>query len=197
MTTKSNGNKLNGKDLINVGIYSAIYFVVICAAAMLGCIPILYPCLSVIMPLLGGIPVMLFYTKVKKPGMIFLMSVIMGIMMIFSGMGYYPLLVGVFSGIAAEIVYKSGAYKSSFKAVLSYGVFCIWVWGNYVLFFVDRAAYEADRQNLGEEHLQALNNLMPSWLFFVLLVVCFVSGIIGGLLGKAVLKKHFEKAGIA
>lgn len=197
MTAKSNGNKLNGKDLINVGIYSAIYFVVICAAAMLGCIPILYPCLSVIMPLLGGIPVMLFYTKVKKPGMIFLMSVIMGIMMIFSGMGYFPLIVGIFSGIAAEIVYKSGAYKSSFKAVLSYGVFCIWVWGNYVLFFVDRAAYEADRQNLGEEHLQALNNLMPSWLFFVLLVVCFVSGIIGGLLGKAVLKKHFEKAGIA
>lgn len=197
MTAKSNGNKLNGKDLINVGIYSAIYFVVICAAAMLGCIPILYPCLSVIMPLLGGIPVMLFYTKVKKPGMIFLMSVIMGIMMIFSGMGYFPLIVGIFSGIAAEIVYKSGAYKSSFKAVLSYGVFCIWVWGNYVLFFVDRAAYEADRQNLGEEHLQALNNLMPNWLFFVLLVVCFVSGIIGGLLGKAVLKKHFEKAGIA
>lgn len=197
MTTKSNGNKLNGKDLINVGIYSAIYFVVICAAAMLGCIPILYPCLSVIMPLLGGIPVMLFYTKVKKPGMIFLMSVIMGIMMIFSGMGYFPLIVGIFSGIAAELVYKSGAYKSSFKAVLSYGVFCIWVWGNYVLFFVDRAAYEANRQNLGEEHLQALNNLMPNWLFFVLLIICFVSGIIGGLLGKAVLKKHFEKAGIA
>ncbi len=197
MTTKSNGNKLNGKDLINVGIYSAIYFVVICAAAMLGCIPILYPCLSVIMPLLGGIPVMLFYTKVKKPGMIFLMSVIMGIMMIFSGMGYFPLIVGIFSGIAAELVYKSGAYKSSLKAVLSYGVFCIWVWGNYVLFFVDRAAYEANRQNLGEEHLQALNNLMPNWLFFVLLIICFVSGIIGGLLGKAVLKKHFEKAGIA
>lgn len=197
MSTKSNSNKLNGKDLVNVGIYSAIYFVIICVAAMLGCIPVLYPCLAVIMPVFGGIPVMLFYTKVKKPGMIFLLSVIMGIMMIFSGMGYYPLLVGIFSGIAAEFVYKSGEYKSSFKAVLSYAVFCIWVWGNYVLFFVDRAAYEADRQNLGEEHLQALDALMPNWLFLVLLVVCFVSGLLGGLLGKAVLKKHFQKAGIA
>lgn len=197
MSTKSNTNKLNGKDLVNVGIYSAIYFVVICAAAMLGCIPILYPFLSVIMPVLGGIPVMLFYTKVKKPGMIFIMSVIMGIMMIFTGMGYYPLLIGIFSGIAAELIYRSGEYKSSFKAVLSYGVFCIWVWGNYVLFFVDRATYEADRQNLGEAHLKALDEIMPSWLFWVLLVVCFVSGIIGGLLGKTVLKKHFKKAGIA
>lgn len=197
MSSKNNANKLNGKDLVNVGIYSGIYFVVICAAAMLGCIPILYPLLSVIMPVLGGIPVMLFYTKVKKPGMIFIMSVIMGIMMLFTGMGYYPLIIGVFSGTAAELIYRSGAYKSSFKAVLSYGVFCIWVWGNYVLFFVDRAAYEADRQSLGEAHLKALNDIMPQWLFFVLLVVCFVSGIIGGLLGKAVLKKHFQKAGIA
>lgn len=196
MSVNNNSNKLNGKDLVNVGIYSAIYFVVICAAAMLGCIPVLYPLLAVIMPLLGGIPVMLFYTKVKKPGMIFIMSIIMGIMMIFTGMGYYPLIVGVFSGLAAELIYKSGHYKSSVKAVLSYGVFCIWVWGNYVLFFVDRAAYEANRQNLGEEHLKALNELMPNWLFFVLLAVCLVSGLIGGLIGKAVLKKHFAKAGI-
>lgn len=196
MSVNKNSNKLNGKDLVNVGIYSAIYFVVICAAAMLGCIPVLYPLLAVIMPLLGGIPVMLFYTKVKKPGMIFIMSIIMGIMMIFTGMGYYPLIVGVFSGLAAELIYKSGHYKSSVKAVLSYGVFCIWVWGNYVLFFVDRAAYEANRQNLGEEHLKALNELMPNWLFFVLLAVCLVSGMIGGLIGRAVLKKHFAKAGI-
>ena len=196
MSNSKNSNKLNAKDLVNIGIYSGIYFVVICVAAMLGCIPILYPCLAFIMPILGGIPVMLFYTKVKKPGMIFIMSVIMGIMMIFSGMGYYPLIIGVFSGIAAEIIYKSGEYKSSFKAVLSYGVFCIWVWGNYVLFFVDRASYEADRQNLGEAHLKALNDLKPQWLFFGLLVICFVSGIVGGILGKVVLKKHFKKAGI-
>ena len=35
-------NKLQGKDLINVGIFTAIYFVVMMAIAMLGFIPVSY-----------------------------------------------------------------------------------------------------------------------------------------------------------
>lgn len=37
------------------------------AVAMLGLIPIFLPLLSVLVPILGGIPFMLFLTKVKKP----------------------------------------------------------------------------------------------------------------------------------
>ena len=48
--------KLKGKDLINIGIFAAIYFVVIMALAMLGFIPIFMPTYSILMPLLGGIP---------------------------------------------------------------------------------------------------------------------------------------------
>lgn len=62
--------KLNGKDLVNVGIYSAIYFVIVFAVAMLGMIPIMYPMLAVIVPIVGGVVFMLFLTKVKKFGMI-------------------------------------------------------------------------------------------------------------------------------
>lgn len=86
-------NKLNGKDLINIGIYAAIYCVLVFAAAMLGCIPIFMPLLSVIIPLLGGIPYMLFLTKVKKFGMILIMTILVGIMMLLTGMGYFPLLI--------------------------------------------------------------------------------------------------------
>jgi len=38
------------------------------AVAMLELIPIFLPLLSVLVPILGGIPFMLFLTKVKKPG---------------------------------------------------------------------------------------------------------------------------------
>ena len=74
-----NENKLKGRDLINIGIFGAIYFAIIFAIAMLGMIPIFLPLLSVFVPILGGIPFMLFLTKVKKPGMIFIMAMIMGI----------------------------------------------------------------------------------------------------------------------
>lgn len=38
-----NENKLQGRDLINIGIYCAIYFVIMFAVAMLGLIPHFYP----------------------------------------------------------------------------------------------------------------------------------------------------------
>lgn len=60
--------KLKGKDLINIGIYAAIYCVIMTAVAMLGFIPIMMPMLCVLVPLLGGIPYMLFMTKVDKFG---------------------------------------------------------------------------------------------------------------------------------
>ena len=41
-------NKLQGKDLINIGIFTAIYFIVIFAAASIGFIPIFIPLISVI-----------------------------------------------------------------------------------------------------------------------------------------------------
>ena len=48
-------NKLQGKDLINIGIFTAIYFIVIFAAASIGFIPIFIPLISVIVPLVGGL----------------------------------------------------------------------------------------------------------------------------------------------
>ena len=44
---KSNA-KLKGKDLINIGIYAAIYCVIMTAVAMLGFIPIMMPMLCVL-----------------------------------------------------------------------------------------------------------------------------------------------------
>lgn len=193
MSTK---NKLQSKDLINVGIFTAIYFVIVVAVAMLGFIPIFLPLLSVIAPILGGIPCMLFLSKVKKPGMILIMSVIMGIMMILTGMGYYALLVGIVSGIAAEIIYKSGYNVSSSKAVITYAVFSIWIWGNYFLFYFDQEKFFAAKESFGQEYKDTIMKIMPTWLFPALLLCTFISGIIGGLLGKAMLKNHFKKAGI-
>lgn len=66
----NNSNKLQAKDLVNVGIYSAIYLVITCVLSFLSLIPIFHPLLAVICPIAGGIPFMLFLTKSKKFGMI-------------------------------------------------------------------------------------------------------------------------------
>ena len=129
--------KLKGRDLINIGIYGAIYFVILFAVAMLGMIPIFLPLLSVFVPILGGIPFMLFLTRVKKPGMIFIFAMIMGILMLLTGMGPWPLLTCAVAGLLAELVFKSGDYRDAKKAVLSYGLFSMWIFGNYLPLFTD------------------------------------------------------------
>jgi energy-coupling factor transport system substrate-specific component len=189
--------KLKGKDLINVGIYSAIYFVIIMAIAMLGYIPILMPLLCVIAPILAGIPFMLFLTKVRKFGMILIMSLLMGILMLLTGMGYYSIFVGLVTGIIAELIYRSGEYKSASKAVLAYGVFSVWMWGNFLPLFFTPDSYFSTRQDFGQEYISTLTSLLPVWMCPVLLIVTILCGIIGGLIGRVVLKKHFIKAGIA
>lgn len=49
----------------------------------------------------------------------------------------------------------------------------------------------------GQEYVDTLISYTPGWMFPVLFIVTFIGGVLGALLGKAVLKKHFEKAGIA
>ena len=190
--------KLKGKDLINVGIYSAIYFVIMMIVAMLGVVPVLYPTLVVFVPIIGGIPFMLFLTKVKKFGMIWIMSILMGVLMIVCGMGYYALIVGVVTGLLAELAFRRGKYSSAGKAVLACGLFGLWVWGNYLQLFIDREAFFASptRQGLGEDFINTINTMLPTWMCPVMLVICFACGLLGGLLGKKMLKKHFTKAGI-
>lgn len=196
-TAGKKSNALNGKDLINVGIYSAIYFVIIMALAMLGYIPIMMPMLCVIGPIAGGIPFMLFLTKVKKFGMILIMGIIMGIMMALTGMGLYALPVAVVSSLIAELVWKRANYSKSSSSVLVCGFFNIWMWGNFIPLFTNPAGYFSTRGEFGTDYEAVLTALLPGWMSPVLLITCFVCGVIGGLLGRQLLKKHFSKAGIA
>ncbi len=198
MSTKERSrNRLEGKDLINIGIFAAIYFVIIFICAMLGMIPIFVLLIGVIAPLLAGAPIMLFLTRVEKYGMIFCMSVIMGLLMIATGMGIYPLLISIVSGLLAEWIYGAGKYHSSKRTILTYAVFSLWCWGNYVLMFIDKEAYFASRSNFGQEYIDTLTAITPTWLLFALIIVVFISGLLGGVIGRSLMNKHFVKAGIA
>jgi len=190
-------NRLNAKDLINVGIYTAICAVLVCIVAMTGIIPIMMVLLVVFVPILTGIPYMMFLTKVNKFGMILIMNVLMGAFMWVTGMSYYALIVGTISGIIAELIYRFGDYKSKKLGILAYAVSGLYCWANYFGIFFNADAYFSTRQNFGQEYIDTVTKLLPTWMCPVILVVDFVCGIIGGWIGTKVLKKHFEKAGIA
>lgn len=196
MTQNSQKEKLSGKDLINIGIYAAIYLVIMTAISMLGFIPIMMPMLAVLCPLIGGITMMLFFTKVKKFGMITIMTVIIGAFLWVTGMGYWPFFFGIVCGALADFVAKSGNYASKKKTVLSHGIMSVTIFGCFLPLYLDINGYFATRTSFGSEYVETLTKIFQPWTAPIILGCSFVFGILGALLGQHFLKKHFEKAGI-
>ena len=124
-----NTNKLTGKDLINVGIYSAMTLVIFFVVGLLTALPVVYPFLFVIWPIVCGIPMMLYYTKIKKFGMLTITGIIGGIFFYLIGYGWIGLLGWVLGGILSDVVLKIGGYQKFKVTVLSYACFCLGIMG--------------------------------------------------------------------
>lgn len=194
MTNSS--NRIGGKDLINVGIFTAIIFIITMLVMPIGFIPILMPLYCVLIPLIGGIPWMLFVTKVRKFGMILIMGILLGLCLMLTGMGWYAIPICIASSLAAEFIVKAGRYKSAKMDVIAHGIFCIWLFGSYIPLIFMADAYWASNADYGEEFISTAKSIFQIWTAPALIICCVAFGIIGGILGLKVMKKHFLKAGI-
>ena len=190
-------NKLNAKDLINVGIYTAIYLVVFFMIGMLNAIPVLYPLTYFIAPVVTGIPFMLFLTKVDKFGMVSIMGVILAVFWYLMGYTYIPTITYILAGVLSDLIFSFGKYKSFKFDVIGYWIFSCGMIGCAAPMWLMTATYmEQVRVAMGDEYVAGLAKYMPSWMGFAGIGIILVSSIIGAFLGRKMLKKHFERAGI-
>ncbi|MBP3233340.1 MAG: MptD family putative ECF transporter S component [Eubacterium sp.] len=191
--------KLQAKDFITIGIFTALLFVVEFACGLLGFIhPYIVASYVVLIPLAAAIPMMLYYTKIQKFGMITITSIILAIIMFVMGMGYLGAPLIILSGLIADLIAKNGEYKDFKKIVISYGVFSLWVCANYFPVIVTAKSYREGLLESGysAEYCDNLFRAINTKTIAVLLMLCVVFGCIGAFIGKAAVKKHFEKAGI-
>lgn len=197
MNQKNQGNKMNAKDLINVGIFTAIYFVLYFVTMMLGYIPIFTVLLGFITPIICGIPFMLYVTKINKFGMISLTGIIIGLLFMLMGSGILVLGFCTICGIAADVVMKAGKYKNKKFILLGYSLFSLLSTGFFArIYFMRDEFMKTVLEGYGAEYAKTLAELTPNWVLPVFILSCFVGGILGGVLGRTVLNKHFKKAGI-
>lgn len=189
-------NKLQAKDLINVGIFTAIYFVIMFMCGMIGYIPIFYALLPAVVPIFCGIPFMLFLTKVKSFGMITIMGTICGGLMLLTGHTYLPLLTGFAFALIADIIMKAGNYRSKKLSIIGYTVFSLWIVGMLMPFWLMKDSFRNMMVGMGEEYISAVFDIFGkiSWTFPIMAII---GGVIGAFLGFSMLKKHFKRAGIA
>ena len=188
---------LKVKDLINVGIFTAIYFVVFFASGMIGYIPIFMVLLPFILPVATGIPFMLYLTKVKKFGMITITGIIVSLIMFTTGHSWTVVAIGIPCGMIADLIFKSGDYKSWGKTLSGFVVFSQWIIGAMLPMWIMRDSYfEYVRKGYGDAYTDTLMSLMSGWMLAVLIALSVIGSVIGAYIGRAALKKHFKRAGI-
>ena len=100
--------------------------------------------------------------------------------------------------VIAEIIRKTGGYKSFKYNMLSFAIFNTWICGflMQVLLAKDKVIEIAETRGMGYAYIMKLIALLNFSSMILVYIGAIVGGIIGAYIGKAFLKKHFEKAGI-
>jgi energy-coupling factor transport system substrate-specific component len=188
--------KIDIEDLINIGMFTAVIAVITLLIAPIGFIPYLMPLYCVFIPLLSGIPFMLFMTRVRKYGMITIMSILLAVFLFLTGMGLYTLPLVLVTGPLADLMARLGRYRSIRISVAACGVFSLWCFGSFIPLIFMPDAFWAQNQEFGAEYISAARGVFQIWMAPALMLSCLIFGTAGGMAGSRILKKHFLKSGM-
>jgi len=192
-------NKLNVKDLITTGIFSAMLWIaMMLGGALLAINPITTFYTPIGSALLGGPIFLLLVAKVHKRGSITIVGVIMGIMFFLTGMHWGMYLGYVLCGIIADFIAGSKKYNNIIMNSIAYTVLSFGGLGAFIVYFLDPLAWSAVMLNGGtsKNYIEAMNSVAtPSTLIVMFVSTTFIS-LLSAWGGNILLKKQFEKAGI-
>ena len=128
---------------------------------------------------------------------VFIMSIILGMFWYLMGYTYLPIISYCVMGLIADLVLKAGKYKSFKMSVLGYWLFsCAMISCQAPMWLFAETYMEQVRSSMGDQYVAGLQKFMPPWMGFAAIGILFVSSLLGALLGRRMLKKHFERAGI-
>ena len=199
MSEPAKSRGMSGKDVITVGIFSAIYFVINFAFMLLGG---LHPLLWILMPgfiaLFTGIPYLMMCAKVQKVGSVLLMGLITGLIYYVTGQFTVVILVSfVLACGLAEITRVITHYRSMAGNLVSFVLFSVGMVGSPLPIWLMREDFlgQITEQGMPADYVNTLAALSSNGMLIVLFLAPVVGAIIGGILARAMFRKHFEKAG--
>ena len=188
--------KLKVKDLVSIGVFGVIYFALMFGVGMMGMIPILFLIYPTVLAIVAGTVVMLFMAKVQKPWALFIFGMISPLVMFAAGHTYVVVVLSLIVMIIAELIRKIGNYKSFKYNMISYAIFSTWICSSMMQMLLAKEVYVEHCKMMGDDYVVALEKLITYPHMALVALGAIVGGFIGAYIGKALLKKHFEKAGI-
>ncbi|ESE30983.1 hypothetical protein HMPREF9089_00399 [Eubacterium brachy ATCC 33089] len=195
----SQNRKLTGKDVIAIGIYSAIYFVMNFAAMITGFIPLFWILLAGTAAILTSIPFLLMAVKVPKPGAVLIMGFITAFLYFITGQFTVLILITMLIACVLSETYRYiTKYALKFRnLVVAFILFSYGMVGSPLALFVYRESFLAQiSETMSRKYVVAISSYITTPMLILLLVSPIVGGLLGALIAKGMFKKHFEKAGI-
>ncbi|MDO5718587.1 MAG: MptD family putative ECF transporter S component [Tissierellia bacterium] len=189
--------KMQIKDYITIGLILAIYF--IGYNFMVGTLVVMSTKLLFfsqgIASLILAPLYMLFVAKVQKKWAILTFGAVMVTILLVTTGGLWPVIFGYIGVIIAEFISRSGNYKSFIKNNIGYIFFSYWFIGVALLYYFigEKVLINA---GLSDEHIRKFMAYITIPNLIIGIIVIALCAFIGGFIGRAMLKKHFERAGI-
>lgn len=187
---------LGVKDLVTVGIFSALFLVF----ALVGGISFApNPVLTFYMPvgsaLLCGPVYLLMLAKVKKRWAASILGAILCIVWFVTGMHWAMALGYLVVGVAADFVAGAGEYKSKMMNSVSYIVISLGGTASYLVFFVNPDGWAKTMLGNGTEQ-SYIDTMRETGSVWIMLVGTVLAAAVSAFVGCKMLRKQFEKSGI-
>ena len=124
-TGKKSSNTLV-RDLVNVGIFGALYLVLSGLGASIGFIPAFIVVSTCVVSLVTSVPLFLFFSKVERPLLCcVLLCTLFGVVMVFSGhgisFGLLCVIYGVLAGLCLKLFHKNFVGCLLANVMISFG----------------------------------------------------------------------------
>lgn len=197
---KENETVLLTRDYISIGVFSLIYFVVAFVIGGLAQMtPITFPFMPMIVALFAGSIFMLYIAKIPKRGSLSILGILAGLLLLITGMFWMMSVFFVIFGLIADFICSTGNFKSFRKNLFAYCVFAISPMGAYIPMVILPAQFDEFMRRKGDvsSFVGIIHVIRANWWIIPLMILgTVVCAVIGGFIGKKMLKKHFEKVGI-
>lgn len=168
-------------------LYRVLSFLFVTPYTMLLAVPI--------WSIIGAIAYFLVPGKTKNTWMILLFCVLTSIV------SFYPpyMISCTVAGMIAMLIAKTKGVSNYKGLTIGYVIFCVLAgFGGMCvpfLFYADQTIKSYEKM-FGSEYMETLTKLVSPMTTVIFLVVIAICALIGAIISKKLLKKHFEKAGM-
>lgn len=194
---------LTVRDLVTVGILDAVFIAIYWTGGMtIGMVPVIWPFLTSINAVPTGVIIMLMLAKAPKRGVFAITGIVVSLVFLIAGSWWPMVAIFAVGGFVVDLVYSSGDMRRFGRMAASYALFTVvftvaaygpmMLWTKRYLEINDAAKY-----GLAEGYYDFALSILGGPSALILVATSVAGGVAGAYLGKVLLKKHFQKAGVA